>query len=63
VKDPSDQSIVIMPKKAYFSLIWLHGLGDTSEGFLDYFQMKASPLFKGGRIVLLQAPERAVTLN
>jgi phospholipase/carboxylesterase len=44
-------------------LIWLHGLGDTSEGFLDYFQMKGSPLFQGARITLLEAPERAVTIN
>jgi predicted esterase len=44
-------------------LIWLHGLGDTSEGFVDYFQMKDSPLFHGAKITLLQAPWRAVTIN
>jgi predicted esterase len=53
IKDSTDHSILIMPEKAYFSLIWLHGLGDTSEGFLDYFQMKDSPLFQGARITLL----------
>jgi predicted esterase len=35
-----DKSILILPEKAYFSLIWLHGLGDSAAGFLDYFQIK-----------------------
>lgn len=44
-------------------MIWLHGLGDTSAGFLDYFMLPDSPLHKGGRIKLLQAPIRAVTVD
>lgn len=28
-----DKSITLLPEKATFSLIWLHGLGDSSAGF------------------------------
>lgn len=35
-----DKSITLIPENHYFSLIWLHGLGDSSAGFLDYFQEK-----------------------
>lgn len=44
-------------------MIWLHGLGDTSAGFLDYFMLPQSPLNKGGRIKLLHAPIKPVTVN
>lgn len=43
-------------------MIWLHGLGDSAAGFLDYFQEEESPLHKGGKITLLQAPSREVTI-
>jgi phospholipase/carboxylesterase len=29
-RNKKDKSITIMPEKPYFSLIWLHGLGDSS---------------------------------
>jgi hypothetical protein len=49
-----DHSITISPVGPKFSLIWLHGLGDSSEGFLDYFQHKSSPVQQlGARVRLL----------
>lgn len=58
-----DKSILILPESPSFSLIWLHGLGDSSVGFLDYFQIKQSPAFRGCRVRLLHAPQRKVTIN
>ena len=58
-----DKSILLTLEKPYFSLIWLHGLGDSSAGFLDFFQMDTSPVFKGARVKLLHAPIRPVTIN
>jgi hypothetical protein len=28
-----DKSITLVPEKSYFSVIWLHGLGDSPAGF------------------------------
>jgi phospholipase/carboxylesterase len=58
-----DKSILIQPELPSFSLIWLHGLGDSSVGFLDYFQIPQSPVFRGCRVRLLHAPQRRVTIN
>lgn len=58
-----DKTITIIPENPYFSLIWLHGLGDSSAGFLDYFQIDQSPVFKGAKVNLLNAPLRKVTIN
>ena len=63
LRNKKDFSIELIPEKSYYSLIWLHGLGDSSEGFCDYFQMNESPLHLGARIKLLQAPSRSVTIN
>lgn len=46
-----------------YSIVWLHGLGDSAEGFEDWFTMPQSPLYHGARIRLLQAPQRKVTIN
>ena len=35
----ADKTIIFNPEKPLFSLIWLHGLGDSSAGFLDYFRI------------------------
>lgn len=37
LRNKGDFSIELIPKDAYYSVIWLHGLGDSSEGFLDFF--------------------------
>ena len=65
-----DQSIVLSPKEAHkYSLIWvfinltqMHGLGDSSMGFLDLFANL--PIVKPStKVLLLQAPNRRVTIN
>lgn len=58
-----DKSITIVPEQPSFSLIWLHGLGDSSEGFYEYFMHPKSPVYIGCRVRLLQAPLRPVTIN
>lgn len=58
-----DKSILLTKEKPFFSLIWLHGLGDSSAGFLDFFQLDESPVYQGGRVKLLHAPFRPVTIN
>lgn len=58
-----DHSITITAKNPSCSLIWLHGLGDSAEGFLSYFCHSHSPVYEGVRIKLLQAPLRKVTIN
>lgn len=63
IRQTLDKSITIMPEQPKFSLIWLHGLGDSSEGFYEYFLHPKSPAYSGGRIRLLQAPLRPVTIN
>lgn len=63
INNKADNSILISPKSPKNSLIWLHGLGDSSAGFLDYFLEDDSPVHDGTRVLLLQAPYRAVTIN
>ena len=60
-----DRSIILHPKKEHkYSLIWLHGLGDSAYGFADIFiddSLRFTP--DNVKVTLLTAPERAVTLN
>ncbi len=53
----------MIPEKAYYSIIWLHGLGDSSLGFADFFELPQSPLYQGAKVKLIQAPLRRVTIN
>ena len=47
-----------------FTLIFLHGLGDSAKGLEKYFAVKGSPLkISNLRIVLPTAPRNTVTLN
>lgn len=46
----------------YFQKLKLHGLGDSSQGYLDFFN-KINIVKEGTKILLLQAPKRRVTLN
>ena len=56
LKSALDGSIQLVPDKSHFSLIWMHGLGDSAEGFREYFQLPQSPVPKGCRMTLLTAP-------
>ena len=62
-----ERSITLTPKKdkPKYSLIWLHGLGDSAYGFADVFldlnwRFVPEDICK---VRLLTAPERPVTLN
>jgi phospholipase/carboxylesterase len=58
-----DSSIQIFYNKPSYSLIWLHGLGDTSDGFQSFFAHSLSPVYEGARIKLIQAPLRSIAIN
>ena len=46
------------------TLIWLHGLGDTADGYLDFFiNFQNSLIIPNTRIMMLTAPSNPVTLN
>ena len=57
------QDIYLTPTgKHTYTLIWLHGLGDSSEGFLDFFHCKAPRLPNyETKVILLQAPTQPVS--
>ena len=59
---PSDLALVNPPfgDQHTFTLIWLHGLGDTAQGWLDGVE---SFKLRKTRIVLPTAPVRPVTIN
>lgn len=57
-----DKSIVLAPQVHKKSVIWIHGLGDSSNGFLDLFE--EMDLTKDDtKIILANAPVRRVTCN
>ena len=62
-KRPTD--ITLTPVEEHkFTLIWLHGLGDTAEGFLQIFYSENSSLpNKNTKVILLEAPKQPVTIN
>ena len=59
------RSIILHPKKAHkYSLIWLHGLGDSAYGFVDVFLDQTHDIAPANcKVILLTAPERPVTMN
>ena len=62
LRNSIDKTITLSHPQSTYSLIWLHGLGDTSEGFSEFFAHPLSPLYSGARIRLIQAPERSMSL-
>ena len=60
-----DRDIYITPKKAdpTHTLIWMHGLGDSAMGFVDFFDRDDSLVPLNTKVILLTAPEMEVTLN
>lgn len=63
VRNKADHSIIMSYPHSSFSLIWLHGLGDSSEGFYDFFAHPLSPVHDAYRVKLLQAPLKKITIN
>lgn len=64
-QNQKERSITLVPKREHkYSLIWLHGLGDSAYGFADVFldpNLRFLP--DNCKVRLLTAPERPVTLN
>lgn len=60
-----DRHVLLHPMKDHkYSMIWLHGLGDSAAGFEDLFldpRLEVAP--PNCKVLLLTAPQRAVTLN
>jgi len=66
VAEPSllKRAVVIDPPAGAehkFTVIWMHGLGDAGESFVDFFEAMSLP--KGTRFVLPNAPRMPVTCN
>lgn len=58
------EKIIIEPKNSATScVIWLHGLGDSGEGFAPVVPMLGLPENHGIRFVFPHAPEQPVTIN
>jgi len=47
-----------------YTLLWMHGLGDSAEGFLDFFYSPKSVVPNANtKVILLNAPKQPVTCN
>ena len=58
------ERIVVEPKSAATScVIWLHGLGDSGEGFAPIVPAFNLPANHGIRFIFPHAPEQPVTIN
>lgn len=55
------RDIYIHPPVHRHTIIWLHGLGDSAEGFLPIFEER--DILPDCKVVLLTAPKQPVTLN
>lgn len=60
-----NEDIILHPKSYHKrTIIFLHGLGDTAEGYLDMFtDPKLCPVCPNTKVVLPTAKLRKVTVN
>ncbi len=62
--ETNKNDIILTPNEGYDSvLIFLHGLGDSAIGYRDFFDSKYKPIPDRMKVVLLTAPQAAVTIN
>lgn len=40
IANKADKSVILTKETPRYSLLWLHGLGDSPAGFLDLFEVK-----------------------
>jgi phospholipase/carboxylesterase len=60
----ANRDIHVTPKGEHKkTLIWMHGLGDSAQGFLPVFASADSPMEKDTKVRLLTAPESPVSIN
>jgi predicted esterase len=58
------KDIILTPKEGYNSvLIFMHGLGDSAEGFFPFFIDSNRPIPNKMKVILLNAPQAKVTIN
>ena len=59
-----NQHLSLTPHEGFdFTLIWLHGLGDSALGYLDIFLSDNTPTPKRMKVILLTAPIAPVSIN
>jgi phospholipase/carboxylesterase len=61
-----NDDIYLIPKSEEHkeTIVWLHGLGDSAEGFVDVFlDDKLNPVRPSTKVILLTAPSNPVTIN
>ena len=60
-----DYDRILMPKGGLYNsvLVWMHGLGDSAEGYVDFFNGPSSPTPNSMKIILLTAQAEPVTVN
>merc|ERR1740139_79564 len=65
VENRGNDYIYLVPKvKQEYSLIWLHGLGDSAKGFKNVFEdSRCVNIPKNCKVILPTAPMREVKLN
>ncbi|KRX06786.1 hypothetical protein PPERSA_11431 [Pseudocohnilembus persalinus] len=64
VADKQEQKITFHPLKEHKNtLIWLHGLGDSADGFAPIFASPQNFTSENTKIILPTAPTRKVTIN
>eukprot|EP00347_Sterkiella_histriomuscorum_P018729 403344400 len=65
VKTMKQWDIYLQPVAEHkYTMIWMHGLGDSANGFLDFFYSSNSIVpNQNTKVVLLNAPSQAVTCN
>ena len=62
-QDGLDLVVDPLGEKHTCTLVWLAGLGDTGDAWLDFFNTKKSPVPATMRVRLLTAPTVPVTVN
>ena len=60
-----NNSLVISPKDrpVTSSLVWLHGLGDSADGYLPFFYSQNTPVPPDCRVRILTAPTIKLTVG
>jgi phospholipase/carboxylesterase len=62
--EKSGNDIILTPFEGYNSvLIFMHGLGDSANGYRDFFDSNSKPIPDRMKVVLLTAPCAPVTIN
>jgi phospholipase/carboxylesterase len=62
--EKNSRDIILTPTEGYDSvLVFMHGLGDSAEGYRDFFDSKYKPIPNRMKVVLLTAPVAPVTIN